>query len=1050
MQTTSPLNIKYPLLIYLLSLSQLVSAQIQQLSISRVEQMPDSPSPYLMRDWEEVTIGYDAFIYDISKTGDYLPLIFINDSGVNYPENKNFGLDTYVGTFSTNGGEAINVLPSIIGASLVGIDKSDQNGMNWVLMSQDFFNKRPEENVYLNNYNGNSGTDWWYDIMPNIYFYQLNDLYPEIGDADFQFTSIADQWLKSVQTMGASDTPWELPNMNYRAWNLSTMTPLSEGVKEPEAAGGIGWLLYNAYIKTGNTNYLKGAEWSMEFLNILTTNPSYELQLPYGVYTAARMNAQIGTSYDIEKLLNWTFDRGELRGWGSIVGQWNGLDVSGLIGEANDQGNDYAFLMNGFQHAGALVPMVRYDKRFARSIGKWILNLANASRLFYPGFLPGEQQDASSWSDDHDPNGYIGYEGLREKVNEMPGPFSTGDALGNGWANTNLALYGSSSVGIFGGLIKTTNVEKILQLDLLKTDYYDADAYPTFLYYNPYPGDQIITIDVGSMQVDLYDAITEAFLLQNVSGNVDFTIPGNQAVELVLAPAEGTMSFDLNKLLIDGVVVDYMQTAQSYNHTPRIKGLATDDQLLEIGSATTIYATATDKENEALTYAWKINEEIQATTDPSFTWTAPETVGTYQIAVTVSDEQLNESSSSLQIEVVDHINSPPIVISVFPDKNNIDPHDEVTVTCIAEDADNDELSYSWTSSEGTISGSGNSITWTSPSNEGVFEIKVAVDDGNGAVVEKALNLLVRDFSNAKTGKLIAYYPFSGNANDASGHQLDGQVFGATLAEDLQDASDNAYYFDGVNDYIKVNNSDILNLTEAITVSCWIRPENLSSGKEAFILSHGSWQNRWKLSINSGKARWTLNTITGINDVDSNIELTSDENYHLAATYDGEYALLYINGKLDGYAELSGEIKPTTFDFLIGRMLLDDDNMYNYKGLIDEVLVYDYALSPDEVNSILENPIITGKSSTDYNGFIKIFPNPTTGKVSIKLEGDQHIELVNIYNVSGQKMNLDLVKYENAGQMYFLDLSNYPNGIYFIHFEGLNNEITSFKFIKDDD
>ncbi|RLD23919.1 MAG: laminin G, partial [Bacteroidetes bacterium] len=574
---------KYLIPLLLISFNGLVSAQVQQVAIDRVEQMPDSPTPYFMRDWQDVTLGYDAFVYDMAKNGDHLPLIFINDAGINYPENKSFGLDTYVGTFSTGGGEAINVLPSLVGATLGGIDKSNQNSMNWVLMGQDFFNKKPEENVYLNNYSGRSGTDWWYDIMPNIYYYQLNDLYPGVGDSDYQFTGIAEQWLKAVVNMGGSGTPWAIPFMDYRAWSLSTMTPLTEGVKEPEAAGGIAWLLYNAYIKTGDANYLTGAEWSMEFLNSLTANPSYELQLPYGIYAAARMNAQIGTSYDIEKMLNWTFDRGDLRGWGAIVGNWNGVEASGLIGEANDQGNDYAFLMNGFQHAGALVPMVRYDKRFARTIGKWMLNLANASRLFYPGFLPDAQQDASDWSSVYDPDAYIGYEGLREKVDGNPGPYSTGDALAAGWAETNLALYGSSSVGIFGGIIKTTNIEKILQLDMLKTDFYREQAYPTYLYYNPYAGGQEVNIDAGSSPVDLYDALSETFLAQEVSGNTSFSIQGDGVVELVLVPAVVTMSYDLNKMLINDVIVDYMPTAQAFNYPPRIKSLAASDDVIEKG-----------------------------------------------------------------------------------------------------------------------------------------------------------------------------------------------------------------------------------------------------------------------------------------------------------------------------------------------------------------------------------------------------------------------------------------------------------------------------------
>ncbi len=1035
------LVMKKSLLIIALLISAIANAQVDQVNINRIELMPNAPSPYVMRDWEQVTIGYDDLVYDISKTGDYLPLIFINEAGVNYPENKNFGLDTYVGTFSSKSGEAINVLPSLIGATLVGIDKSNQNSANWVLMGQDFFNKRAEENVYLNNYNGNSGTDWWYDIMPNIYFYQLHNLYPNIGDDAFQFTSIANQWLTAIKKMGGADTPWAVPFMDYRAWNLSTMTPLTEGVKEPEAAGGIAWLLYNAYIETGEDNYLKGAEWSMEYLNSLTANPSYELQLPYGIYAAAKMNAQIGTSYDIEKMLNWTFDRGDLRGWGTIIGNWNGVEASGLIGEANDQGNDYAFLMNGFQHASALVPMVRYDKRFARAIGKWMLNLANASRLFYPGFLPNEQQDASDWSTTNDPNGYIGYEGLREKLNGNQGPFSTGDALGAGWANTNLALYGSSSVGIFGGIIKTTNVEKILQLDLLKTDFFNEEAYPTFLYYNPYTSSKTVSINVGSNPVDLYNVLTENFVVQNVTGETNFDIGADNAVELVLVPAGGTVSYELNKLLINDIVVDYMQSSQVYNNPPRIKGLAASDELLEVGGTTTIYATTTDKEGETLSYTWSANGEDITESGETIVWTAP-AIGIYQIVVTVADEQLNETSKSIQLEVVDHINSPPVIIDMFSNINNINPLEDVEITCMVEDADNDVLGYSWSASDGSITGEGNKVIWKSPSTEGISKVSVIVEDGMGGMVESKLKFLVKDYSVSNTGSLIAYYPFSGNADDHSGNSLNGEVLGAVSTEDLQGIANNAYLFNGQTHFIKVDNVNILNFTEAITVSCWIRSDNLSIGHESFILSHGSWQNRWKLSINSGKVRWTLNTSSSIKDVDSSDGLKDGENYHIVATYDGTYAILYINGKLNNSTKLDGEIKSTSYDFLIGRMLTDDNNEFNFNGLIDEVLVYDYALTPEDAISLMDAPIINGINKIEEEHTIDIYPNPTNGKIYLNLGAAfRQIKSIKLYNGYGKKIVVGSNKIIIKNNGYALDLSNYPNGIYYIEIEVADKRIT---------
>ena len=86
-------------------------------------------------------------------------------------------------------------------------------------------------------------------------------------------------------------------------------------------------------------------------------------------------------------------------------------------------------------------------------------------------------------------------------------PFATGDAIRSGWGPTNLALYGASHVGIFGGIIDTTNVEMILQLDALKTDYYHDEAYPTYLYFNPHDEYKDVEIDGEIRMKNLFSII---------------------------------------------------------------------------------------------------------------------------------------------------------------------------------------------------------------------------------------------------------------------------------------------------------------------------------------------------------------------------------------------------------------------------------------------------------------------------------------------------------------------------------------------------------------
>lgn len=1012
-------------------------SQSGQVSLPRVEQMPNQPAPYNVRNWKQVALQYDSFVYDLQKTGQYLPLSTLGPGGLNYPQNPTFRLHTYIGTNSPLGNEAINVLPSLVAASLVGADKSDQFGINWLLMSQDFFNKANGENIYLNNAGASSGGDWWYDLMPNVFFYQLYDLYPNLGgEADLQFSTIADRFLEAVRAMGGSDTPWEPAYMNYRAWKFKTMEPNANGVKEPEAAGAFAWVLYNAWKETGNPEYLKGAEWSIEFLNEWTSNPSYELQLPYGTYTAAKMNAELGTNYDITKMVNWSFDRGPLRGWGTIVGTWGGFDVSGLVGEANDAGNDYAFQLNGVQQAAALVPMVRYDKRFARAIGKWVLNLTNATRLYYPGFLPANLQDASAWSGVHDPQQVMGYEALRQKYQNLS-PYSTGDALQGGWAATNLALYGSGSIGYLGAIVEKTNVDKVLRLDLLKTDFYGSEAYPTYLIYNAHPTAQTIQFAAGNTPSDIYEALSETFVQQNVSGTINLSIPANQAIVVTICPAGGVISFEKNKMLVNGVVVDYAQHAEFYTSAPRLKALAADKNPLETGDATTVYATLEDLDSGQITYEWSATKGTFSGTGAQVIFNAPPDLGALEIRLIASDPEGNRDTAVLQMTIVAEINDAPQILEIQKSVDYVAPGETLQLSCLANDVNSDPLTYVWSAMSGQISGTGKDVAWTAPASEGIFELTVKVSDDEGLFAQSSIQLLVKVF-NATPGDLIAHYPFTGNANDVSGNQLHGQTNGVILTVDQNGGQQRAYYFNGGTQNIAVPNNALLNFQDGITVSCWFKPIGLPE-KETFLLSHGSWQNRWKLSITPEKhLRWTLNSLNGIADLDLDGTLQTDQFYHVAATYDGSLLALYLNGNLRTYKVLTGKIRTTSFPFLMGQMLPAQPE-YNFKGVMDAVKIFDYALAPDAVQylfetgvSAIQNPVFTETHR------LELSPNPVSEVLSIRWLQRDGIIQANSTTYSVQILDLaGRVVLEQQGLISAgveLDLRNIDSGAYLVAFQ----------------
>ena len=1037
MQCTKYINFFNIIFWFLISF---VSTNAQQININRIEQMPNNPSPYEMRDWKKVAAGYDSLVFDLNHIGQYLPLSWINYNSINYPEHNSFGLHTVVGTTSPLSAEGINLIPAVVGATLSDIDKSNQNGYNWVLMCEEYFNKENNANVYLNHPTGSPWDDWWYDVMPNVFFYQLYDMYPVTGDFSSQFTSVADRWLEAVEVMGGSNTPWQSAYMNYRAFNLSTMTPYTLDVPEPEAAGALAWILYSAYAETGNEKYRIGAEWCMEFLNSLVSNPSYELQLSYGVYTAARMNAEIGTNYDIEKLINWCFNVGSLRDWGAILGTWGGYNVHGLIGEVNGT-NDYAFLMNTFEQVGALVPLVKYDDRFARAIGKWVLNAANASRLLYTNYLPDQNQDSEEWAHQYDPYSYIGHEALRETQNGQS-PYATGDAISGLWGMTNLALYGSSHVGILGGIIGTTNVSMILKLDLLKTDYFHKDAFPSFLYYNPYQTEKSVTIDVGSGVHDIYNTVTNTIIKSAVMGETSIIIPADAAVIAVIIPTGSPITYYLDQAFVDGVAIDYLSGQAVSNYPPRIKSFASDLQVVVLNDSAKIYCTAIDKDTDPLSYQWSVTGGSFSGTGAVINWQAPSSPGTFTIACNVSDGKGGTSSDSISIEAVEYINNDPIITEITADPRKIHLSSDSEINCSATDPDGDTLDYNWSAIFGIISGTGATITWTAPTSAGNYYITCIVNDSRGGQVIDSIGVSVRDTTIQQIGDLVAFYPFSGNANDVSGFNNNGTVSGATPVSDRWSNPASAYSFDGVNDNIRVLSSSSLNFQNSVTINFWIKVGEFFE-REAYPISHGNWENRWKISITNKHIRWTVKTNDGTKDLDSETELILNNLYNVTVLYNGDDYEIYINGELDAFTSCSGLIQTTSIDLMIGQVL-PDNTQYNFKGVLDDIRIYNYALSYSSIQAL--NDFVSDIEDDQEIelpknfGLEQNYPNPFNGQTNIRFQlSTQSNVKLEIFNILGQKIKT-LIDEEKSPGYYTIDWAgkndygySVNSGIYFIKF-----------------
>lgn len=553
------------------------SAQVKQQPIPRVDQMADVPQPLKIIDYNKLAHDFDTTVFDFNAKGEFWPLVWIDKSQKNYPQDV-VGLYTAIGDVrqgpANNKGmfhEALANMGATLGATLVGIDKTNQDNRNYVGMLKNYFNSETGWDIMMNNtcpevalLGGGYGRDWWYDVYPNLLFYAIYDKYPNEPGFEEIARKIADKFYEADVILKG--------NYGYSYFDYGKMKPMTNNIcLQPDAAAGHAWVLYSAYKKFGDAKYLKGAMSALTALQSQSTNPTYELLMPFGAALAARINAEENKAYDVNKMLHWSFDGTPIcrEGWGVLVGNWNGFDISGIVGSTVDHGG-YGFLMNTYDAAWPLVPIVRYDQRYANAIGKWMLNAANASRLFYPQYMPDDHEtlpkEATAGKN------VIAYEGIIKKSNlpdyqNIEAPVAQGDGPlwvpGKNPKESQLSVYGSGHVGIFGSIIKNTDVDGILQLDLLATDFFHDKAYPSYLYYNPYNENKTVTVTVAKGKaVDLYDTVSGKFVEKNVASTYKLKLNGKSSAVLVMVPAKGKVSYSGSKMMVNGVVADYHYQAK--------------------------------------------------------------------------------------------------------------------------------------------------------------------------------------------------------------------------------------------------------------------------------------------------------------------------------------------------------------------------------------------------------------------------------------------------------------------------------------------------------
>ncbi|MBI5694879.1 MAG: hypothetical protein HZC51_03925 [Nitrospirae bacterium] len=210
--------------------------------------------------------------------------------------------------------------------------------------------------------------------------------------------------------------------------------------------------------------------------------------------------------------------------------------------------------------------------------------------------------------------------------------------------------------------------------------------------------------------------------------------------------------------------------------------------------------------------------------------------------------------------------------------------------------------------------------------------------------------------------LVGYWPMDGDWKDKSGNEYNGTAYGGAAFSNISGVhGTNAGSFDGTDDYVKVGPS-ILSSKTNCTISGWIRPDTFTQS--------ATWNRRIYNECSSSKGGvdvvvtptghvWAgvYRTDTGWQALTSVAALETGKWSHFTVTFEPTGLKVYVNGVFDSAYTGNCQVTNTAVtDAFIGKTISGSTSGGYYDGLMDELALFDRALSADEVNSLYLNGI----------------------------------------------------------------------------------------------
>jgi len=269
-------------------------------------------------------------------------------------------------------------------------------------------------------------------------------------------------------------------------------------------------------------------------------------------------------------------------------------------------------------------------------------------------------------------------------------------------------------------------------------------------------------------------------------------------------------------------------------------------------------------------------------------------------------------------------------------------------------------------------------------------------------------------SYVPTNGLVAYYPFNGNANDASGNGNNGVVNGATLTIDRFGNANNAYGFNG-NNNISIPHNNSFNLVSNYTISVWYNTAITTGAQDLVIKGLDNDRRSWWLRHHGNDFGNYESFATGADIYNRQATTPSFESnvwVHLCGVLDDSLLKIYKNGVLKNTViNAQTNSSQNNFNLIIGKL------QYGSNTKIDDVSFYNRALTQSEItqlynaNTCIAN-ITTPDTSICRGSSITLNAAAVNSASVTDINGNIY-PTVNIGSQSWMQKNLNVSKYKNG-------------------------------------